>query len=388
MGIAGREKLTYDIMVSYSTLWHAESPRMNWARNAARQSCVDLGPARLASTNKKNFWGEETKMRRLLPILFAAAVVSAAIASNAQAADDYPTRPIRLVVGFGPGGSSDILARNLSGVLTKELGQSVVVENVTGASGYIGWRTVASASPDGYTLLMGENAIAIRPGFKDMVPHFDPLTQFDSVALLATSPLVLCVTNKVSANNMKELIALSRSSPQKLNFASAGLSSVSQLVWDVIQDAAKIDAVTVPYRGGGPAMAALVAGQVDMTMPGSQVAKALVDAKRIKAIAITSKRRSPALPDVPTLEEQGIKHADVDLRFWFGVFGPKGMPAHVKAKLEQAIEKSLQSPVIRERLAALDITPEFGTGAKMHGLLDTEIKNWKAFIEAKGLKAQ
>jgi tripartite-type tricarboxylate transporter receptor subunit TctC len=326
-------------------------------------------------------------MRRLLPVLIAGAVLSAPVVSHAQSAADFPNRPIRLVVGFAPGGATDTLARLLTGALGQELGQTIYVENIAGASGLLGWRNVAAATPDGYTLLMAENAVAIRPGFKDMTPTFDPVTQLEAVASVAHSPLALCVAGNVPANTVKELIALSRSTEKKLNYASAGTGSVAQLVWEVVKDGAKIEAVDVPYRGGGPAMAAIIAGQVDMIMASSQVAKPLVEDKRIKALAVTGKQRSPALPDVPTLAEAGVKTADVDLQFWFGVFGPKGIPADVKAKLEKAIAKALQSPALRERLAALDITPEFGPGSTLQTLLQNEIKNWKTFIEAKGLTA-
>jgi tripartite-type tricarboxylate transporter receptor subunit TctC len=326
-------------------------------------------------------------MRRLLSVLFAGAVLTAPVALHAQSAADFPNRPIRLVVGFAPGGATDTLARLLTGALGQELGQTIYVENIAGASGLLGWRNVATAPPDGYTLLMAENAVAIRPGFKDMTPTFDPVTQLDAVASVAHSPLALCVAGNVPAGNVKELVALSRKTEKKLNFASAGAGSVAQLVWEVVKDGAKIEAVDVPYRGGGPAMAAIIAEQVDMIMASSQVAKPLVEGNRIKALAVTGKERSPALPDVPTLAEAGIKTADVDLQFWFGVFGPKGMPADVKIKLEKAIAKALQAPSLRERLAALDITPEFGPGAALETRLTNEIKNWKTFIEAKGLKA-
>ena len=275
-------------------------------------------------------------MRRLLSILFASAVLGIPAATNVQAASDFPNRSIRLIVGFGPGGATDTFARIFSGPLSKQLGQTVFVENVAGASGYIGWNTVARSTPDGYTLMMAENALVIRPGFKDIKPQFDPSTEFTPIAFAATSPLAVCVANAVPANDMKELIALSHSSSKKLTFASAGVTSVSQLVWDVVRDGAKIDAIDVPYRGGGPAMADLIAGHVDLTLPSSQVAKPLVDTKRIKCLAVTGKTRSPALAQVPTLDEVGIKHADVDLRFWFAVFGPKGLPNDVTVKLAKS----------------------------------------------------
>lgn len=326
-------------------------------------------------------------MRRLLFILFAG-VLSVPAVSNVQAASDYPNRSIRLVVGFGPGGATDTFARILSGPLSKALGQTVFVENIAGASGFIGWRTVASATPDGYTLMMAENALVIRPGFKDIKPAFDPSTEFAPVAFVATSPLAICVANAVPANNMKELVALSHSSAKKLTFASAGVTSVSQLVWEAVRDGAKLDVIDVPYRGGGPAMADLIAGHVDITVPSSQVAKPLVEGKRIKCLAVTGKTRSPALPDVPTLAESGIKTADVDLRFWFSIFGPKGLPADVTARLQKGIQAALADPQLSERLKSLDISAEYAPAPVLKARVLSDVKNWGAFIAAKGLKGQ
>ena len=327
-------------------------------------------------------------MRRLFSLLFAAVVLCAPVASRVEAADDYPTRPIRLAVGFAPGGATDVVARLITGELGKELGQPIYVENIAGASGLLAWRNIAGSTPDGYSLLMAENAIAIRPGFKDMTPTFDPVTQLEPIAAVAHSPLALCVAEKVPANTVAELIALSRKTEKKLDFASAGNGSVAQLVWEVVKDGAKLEAIDVPYRGGGPAMAGIISNQVDLIMASTQVAQPLVESKRIKALAVTGKKRSPALPNVPTLAEAGIQHADVDLQFWFAVFAPKGLPIDIKNRLEKAIEKTVTSPAVRERLAALDITPEFGTGAALHTQLQNEIKNWKTFIEAKDIKAQ
>ena len=327
-------------------------------------------------------------MRRLLPVLLALAVLGATVISQVQAADDYPNRPIRLAVGFAPGGATDVVARLLTGALGQELGQPIFVENISGASGFLAWRNIAAAAPDGYSLLMAENAIAIRPGFKDMTPTFDPLTQLEPVAAVAHSPLALVVAEKVPANTVAELIALSRKTEKKLDYASAGNGSVAQLVWEVVKDGAKIDAVDVPYRGGGPAMAAIISNQVDIVMASTQVAQPQVESGRLKALAVTSKTRSPALPKVPTLAEAGVKHADVDLQFWFAVFAPKGIPEPFRAKIEKAIERTMASPAVKEKLAGLDITADFGNGAVLEKQLANEIKNWKTFIEDKGLKSQ
>ena len=163
-------------------------------------------------------------MRRLLSIVSVCAVLCVPAVSTVQAASDFPTRSIRLVVGFGPGGATDTFTRILSGPLSQALGQTVFVENIAGASGYIGWRTVASANPDGYTLMMAETALVIRPGFKDIKPAFDPSIEFEPVAFVASSPLAVCVSNSVAANNMKELVALSHApGAKKLTNASAGV---------------------------------------------------------------------------------------------------------------------------------------------------------------------
>jgi tripartite-type tricarboxylate transporter receptor subunit TctC len=328
-------------------------------------------------------------MRRLLSVVSVCAVLGVPAVSTVQAASDFPTRPIRMVVGFGAGGATDTFTRIFAGPLSQVLGQTVFVENVAGASGYIGWRTVASATPDGYTLLMSENAIVMRPGFKEIKPVFDPAAELEPVAFVATSPLAVCVSNSVPANTMKELVELSHSpSAKKLTNASAGVTSVSQLSFEVIRDATKLDVLDVPYRGGGPAMADLIAGHVDINVASSQVAKPLMETKQIKCLAVTSKQRSPALPTVATLTEQGIKTADVDLRFWFSIFGPKNLPADVKAKIQQSVQTTLADPALSERLKGLDITAEYGDSSVLQARLAKDIKNWGAFIEEKGLKGQ
>lgn len=328
-------------------------------------------------------------MRRLLSVFAFCAVLCVPPVAAVQAASDFPTRPVRLVVGFGPGGATDTFTRIFSGPLSQALGQTVFVENIAGASGYIGWRTVASSNADGYTLMMAENAIVIRAGFKEIKPAFDPVTEFEPVAFVASSPLAVCVSNNVKANNMKELVALSHAATaKKLTNASAGVTSVSQLVFEVIRAATKLDVLDVPYRGGGPAMADLIAGHVDINLASTQVAKPLMDNKQIKCLAVTSKQRSPALPDVPTLAEQGIKTADVDLRFWFSIFAPKGTPAEVTGKLQKAIQTALADPALKERLKGLDITPEYGDGPVLKARVINDVKNWTTFIAAEGLKGQ
>jgi tripartite-type tricarboxylate transporter receptor subunit TctC len=311
-----------------------------------------------------------------------------AVLPSAQA-QNYPERPIRLVVAFVAGGATDTMARQISEDLKEALGQPVIIENRPGANGYIAWNYVASADPDGYTLLMAENALAISQGlFKKSASSFDPIKQYDAIAHVATSPLALVVANKVKANSVAELVALSRTVPQKMNYASAGIGSVAHLTFEVFRDGAGIDAVHIPYKGGGQAIGDIVAGQVEMHMASVAVAKPLVEAGRIKALAVTGAKRSSALPNVPTLAEAGVKTANVDLGFWYALFGPKGMPDAVKAKLSKAVETVMASPSVRARLANLDIEPAYKPADVLKKKLESEITNWTKFIDEKGIKAE
>jgi tripartite-type tricarboxylate transporter receptor subunit TctC len=327
-------------------------------------------------------------MLKLVRLLLAAGAaffnLQAASAQNA-----YPDKPIRFIIAFVPGGATDTFGRQISNDLQDALGQAVVIENRPGAGGYLAWTHVASSDPDGYTLLLAENAVAISQAlYKKSKSNFDPITQYDAVAGLAASPSALVVANNIPVKSMKELLAYSKTVPQKMNYASAGVGSVSHLNFEVFMDKTGLQAVHVPYKGGGQAIGDVIAGHVPMTISSVQAVKGLVESGKIKALAVTSPARSPAMPDVPTMAEAGVPPADVELRFWFAIFGPKGLPEPVKARLSQAVAKVMNDPAVRERLAKLDITPDVIDGAAMHKKLESEIKNWTRFIDAKGIKAE
>jgi tripartite-type tricarboxylate transporter receptor subunit TctC len=315
------------------------------------------------------------------------ALLGGAALAQAQDPSSYPDRPIRLAVAFAPGGATDTFARQITQELGEALGQSVLIENKPGAGGYIAWNYVAASEPDGYTLLMAENALGISQALYKKA-SFDPLKQYDAIAAVATSPLVLSVANNVKANSVAELIAYSRTLPQKMNYASAGIGSVSHLTFEVVKAATGMEAVHVPYKGGGPAMNDVVAGHVALNMASIQVAKGLVESGKIKGLAVTSAERSPVLPNVPTLTEAGVQTADVDLRFWFGIFAPAGIPDAVKAKLQKAVSTTLSNPRVRERLANLDIEPGYAAGNVLKAKLTNEIANWTKFIDAHGIKPE
>jgi tripartite-type tricarboxylate transporter receptor subunit TctC len=319
----------------------------------------------------------------------AATCLTLAAAQPAAAQGNYPDKPIHFIVAFVPGGATDTFARQISNDLQEALGQAVVIENRPGAGGYLAWNHVATSDPDGYTLLLAENAVAISQAlYKKSKSSFDPIAQYDAVAGLAASPSALIVANNVPVKSVKELIAYSKTVSQKMNYASAGVGSVSHLNFEVFMDKTGLEAVHVPYKGGGQAIQDVLAGHVPMTITSVQAAKGLVESAQVRALAVTSPERSPAMPDVPTMREAGVPPADVELRFWFAIFGPKGLPASVKDKLTQAIAKVMGDPAIKARLAKLDITPDVIFGAAMHAKLESEIKNWTRFIDAKGIKAE
>src|SRR5262245_17395724 len=281
--------------------------------------------------------------RRFLHLAAGAAALP--VTSRFAFAQAYPSRPIRLIVAFVPGGATDTLARQISNDLKEALGQPIIVENRPGANGYLAWHHVAAAGPDGYTLLLAENALAMSQAlYKKAASSFDPLTQYDAVAALATSPSALIVSNNIPVGTVTELVAFSRTVPGKMNYASAGVGSVSHLNFEVFKDATGMEAIHIPYKGGGQGIADVVAGHVPMMITSVQATKSLVEASQIKALAVTSTARSPAMPSVPTMGEAGVKGANVELRFWFGLFGPTGMPDVVKAKLEKASATVMSDP--------------------------------------------
>jgi tripartite-type tricarboxylate transporter receptor subunit TctC len=335
---------------------------------------------------------EEPDMKLPRRQFFRVAAGAAALPtlSNIAGAQNYPSRPVRLIVAFVPGGATDTLARQISNDLKEALGQALVVENRPGANGYLAWNHVAASEPDGHTLLLAENALGISQAlYRKTQSSFDPLTQYDAVALIANSPSALIVANSVPVTTVSELVAYARTVPGKINYGSAGIGSVSHLNFEVFKDAVGMEAVHIPYKGGGQAIADVVAGHVPMTITSVQATKSLVEGGKIKALAVTSLARSPAMPAVPTMQEAGVKTTvDVELRFWFGVFGPKGLPDAVKAQLERALAAVMSNQGVRQRLAQLDISPDFAPGSALRTRLETEIKNWTRFIDAKGIRPE
>lgn len=311
-------------------------------------------------------------------LLLAAAALSLTTAAVAQQA--WPTKPIRLVVPFTPGGSSDILGRAIGQKLTESLGQPVVIDNVPGAGGSLGADKVAKSAADGYTLLMGHiGNLAVAPAMYPKLPY-DPVKDFAPVAWVANVPNVLVVHPSVPAKNLQELVAYAKSRPGKLNYGSGGNGSAAQLATEYFKMQTKAFIVHVPYRGTSPAVTDLVAGQTDMLFSGAPAVISFVKSGQLRALAVSSKKRLEALPDVPTVAETGYPGFEADQ--WYGVVAPAGTPADIVRKLNSQINQALNSPELKTRLQtegaiAMPTTPEaYGAHIKR------EIARWKPVVQA------
>jgi tripartite-type tricarboxylate transporter receptor subunit TctC len=282
--------------------------------------------------------------------LLAAALAASALAlpASAFAQQAWPAKPIRLLVGFAPGGGTDIVARTLAPKLAELLGQQVIVENRAGAAGVIAADAVAKAAPDGYTLLAGHaNSNAIAPHVQPKIP-FDPIADFTPITYIGYVPNVLVVHPNVQARSVEELVALAKSKPGALTYASSGVGSTQHLAGALFNRISGTSMNHVPYKGSGAAIVDLVAGQVDTNFDTMPPVLEHIRAGKLRALAISTPRRLPQLADVPTFEEKGIRGFDVTN--WYSVMGPKNLPADIVAKLDDALKKAIADPEIRAKL--------------------------------------
>jgi tripartite-type tricarboxylate transporter receptor subunit TctC len=320
-------------------------------------------------------------MKHSTSLLIAAAstlaLLSGPVAAQSPAAS-YPSKPIKLVVPFTPGGSTDILARAIGVELTKAWGQSVVIENVPGAGGSIGADKVAKSAADGYTLLMGHiGTLAVNPSLYPNLPY-DPVKSFAPVAWVARVPNVLVVHPSVKANNVKELVALAQSKPGQLNYGSGGNGSAANLATEYFKMQTNTSLLHIPYRGTAPAVTDLVGGQIQVLFTGAPAVISQIKSGQVRALAVSSPKRLDALPELPTVAEAGYKDFEADQ--WYGVVAPTGTPAAIVAKLNAQINQSLNAPELKTRLnnegaVATPNTPEvFGE------LIVREIARWKPVI--------
>jgi len=302
--------------------------------------------------------------------LLAAALV---LANPAVRAQTYPSRPITLIIPFAVGGSNDMVGRAIGKKLTEVWGQPVVVENRSGAGGVIGSSVVAAAPPDGYTLLLVSSTFTINPAIKKSMP-FDTVRDFTPIAFIARSPLLVTASNSLKVESAKELLALAGSKPGLISYGSAGPGSINQIAAELIALSAGVKLMHVPYRGGAPALNDLVGGHVDVYVSSLPQVLQLAQTGQAKALAVTSAKRTPQLPDVPTLDEAGI--AGFDLWSWWGIVGPAGMPPDVVNALNSEIGKMLNSPELATFLSNEGAEAEAMTPQQFGDLMRLETERW------------
>ena len=299
-------------------------------------------------------------------------------------AQSYPTRPIRLVVPFPPAGTTDILARAVAQRLSVSLGQSVIIDNRPGAAGNIGSDLVAKSAPDGYTLLMGTvGTHAINPSLYGKMPY-DHVKDFVPIVLVAGVPNVLEVTPSLPVNSVADLIKLAKEKPGQLNFASSGSGTSIHLSGELFKTMAGVDMMHVPYKGSAPALTDLMGGQVQLMFDNLPSSLAQIKAGKLRAIAVTSAQRAPALPNVPTIAESGLPGFEASS--WFGLLAPAGTPAAVVARINADVNQWLQTAEAKESLLAQGAIPAGGTPEQFAAHIRAETEKWAKVVKVSGAK--
>jgi tripartite-type tricarboxylate transporter receptor subunit TctC len=318
-------------------------------------------------------------MRRAwIPVLALACAIPAV-------AQVYPSKPVRMLVGFAPGGANDIVARVFAQKLSDEFGQPVVVENRPGNAGLIGAEAVAKAPPDGYTLFLGSTGTnSIVPSLTAKMPY-DPLTGLTPVSLVGSTPSCIAVNASVPAHSVRELVALAKSQPNKLSYASSGNGTTLHLGGELFKLLAGVDLVHVPYKGNAPALNDVLGGQVDMIVSALPPALPLAKAGRLRILGVTTLERLPSAPDMPTVAEQGLPGYEIGT--WYGVFATGGSPVEAVERLSAALRKATLDPKVREQMSAQGIDTAHSPPGEFRAFVASEIGKWAKVIKAAGIKA-
>jgi tripartite-type tricarboxylate transporter receptor subunit TctC len=317
-------------------------------------------------------------MRRTLAVLAAVLLAAPCLAQN------YPARPVHLVVPYTPGTGADILARLLGPKLGERWNVAVPTENKPGATGVIGTELVAKSPADGHTLLVVATSFGTTPALRSKLP-FDPVKSFTPVSLVATSGLAVVVHPGLPARDMREFIELAKREPGKLHYSSPGNGGPQHLAMELLKLETGIDLVHVPYKGASGAMQDLVGGHVQATISSVQTAYPLVQAGKLRALALMSAERSPAYPDVPTMKEQGLPGLEVET--WYGIFAPAGIPSNILSKLNADIDFALEDAAVRATLEKQGMTPAGGPPQRLEALVQRELPRWARVVRAAGIRA-
>lgn len=315
-----------------------------------------------------------------VPSLMALLVIGSAVPAAAQ---NYPTKPVRVVAPSSAGGPVDVITRAVMQGMEKTLGQQIVVENRAGAAGLIGTDYVTKQPPDGYTLLFGfSGPLAIVPNLNPNTPY-DPLTDLVAITQVATAPYVLLVHPSVPAKNVKQLVALAKARPGKMNFSSGGAGTGIHMAGELFNVAADVRVLHVPYKGAAPAVTALMAGEVDMMFNGLPGAVAHIKSGKVRALAVGGATRSPLMPDTPTIAESGL---DFKTGGWYGLLGPKGTPRAIVGRVNEAVARTLNTPEMKTRLTQLAVEGAGSTPEAFAKLIADEKALWARVIQKADIK--
>jgi tripartite-type tricarboxylate transporter receptor subunit TctC len=323
-------------------------------------------------------------LRKFASVAACIAAAAAVFPFAVSAQSEYPNKPLRLIVPFPPGGSTDIVGRIVAQRLSEKLGQQIVVDNRGGAGGTIGTEAAAKASPDGYTLAVGTTSThAVAPGAYSKL-GYDPVKDFAPVSLVAVTPYLLVVNAQVPAKSLKEFVTLAKSQPGKLNYASAGAGSTTHLAMEMLKDVAAINVVHIPYKGNGPAEVAVLAGEVQTIFGSMPALLAQVKANKLRALAVGTARRSPAVPDVPTVAELGYPGFEAAL--WLGIVAPAGTPSRVVERLARELNAIVATPDFRESMDKNGAEPISNTPEQFAILIRQEADRYGKVVKALGIK--
>lgn len=325
-------------------------------------------------------------MRARLAVIAALLCAASGIASAAAGVDAYPTRPIRFIVPFPPGGGTDIMARLVATKLTERLGWQIVTDNRPGAAGNIGLDAAAKANPDGYTMVLGQTSnLTINPSLYAKLPY-DSVRDFVPISVVASSPIAFMVAAKSPYKNFRELVAAGKQKPGEVTFATTGNGTVGHLTGEVVQRVAGVKFLHVPYKGSAQAFPDLLGGRLGFFLASLETAIPQMKAGTIRTLAITSPQRVPALPDIPTVAESG--YPGFETATWYGVLVPRGTPQPIVAKLSAEITKVLDAPEVRERMAANGGATIKTGPAAFDALIRAEIPKWARVIKEAGVKLE
>jgi len=310
--------------------------------------------------------------------IFAVLALAAGLAQSQQ----YPTKPVRIIAPFAPGGGTDFIARLIAQKLTERLGHQVIVENKPGAGGNLGAEFAVKSAPDGYTLLLVAGSYTVNPSLYKL--SFDPVNDIMPLVQLSQGPFVVAVHPSVPANNLKELIELARRQPDKLSYASAGSGSITHLASELFLDMAKVKIVHIPYKGTGPALNDTIAGSTQLIFGSVSTTLQFIKSGRLRGLAVTTPRRISALPDLPTVAEAGVPGYEVVL--WHGLVAPKGVPRPIVDRLNREANEVLKAKDMGDLLATDGVAPAGGTPEQFRAVIKADIERWRGVVKQANIK--